>query len=111
VSPELRERLQASKEELLGELCSNRRLDHFLDDETIPAAVLHSRALDRRFVLARDEAVLDALTEVDGQLPVLFFGEAEKLCRMGLEGLQVVLDFRKEFGPSVELCSVKVPDA
>jgi hypothetical protein len=111
VSPELRERLRASKEELLRELCSDRLLEQFLGDEAIPAAVFHSSALNRRFVLARDEAALDALTEADRVLPVLFFGEAEKLRRMGLEGLRALLEFRQEFGPSLELYSVKVPNA
>lgn len=86
-------------------------LEQFLEDESIPAAVFHSRALNRRFVLARDEAALEALTEADRALPVLFFGEAEKLRQMGLDGLGALLAFRAEFGPSVELEQVKVADA
>ena len=78
-------------------------LDRFLSDASIPVGIFHSRALDRRFIFARDEAALEALTEADEGLPVLFFGEAEKLSRLGLEGFRAVLDVRAEFGPSVAL--------
>ena len=113
VPGELRERLRASKNEVLSELHSQagQLLGGFLEDESIPAAVFHSRALGRDFVLARDEAALEALTDGDRRLPVLFFGEAAKLRQMGLEGIRAVLDFRVTFGPKVELRSVRVPDA
>ena len=113
VPGELRERLRASKNEILEVLHTqgSELLDRFLDDAALPAAIFDSRLLGRRFVLARDEAALDALTEADQQLPVLFFGEAAKLRQMGLEGIRALLAFRAEFGPSVELISVKVPDA
>ncbi len=113
VPHELRERLRASKNEILSELHSQagQLLGGFLEDESIPAAVFRSRALGRDFVLARDEAALEALTDADRRLPVLYFGEAAQLCRLGLEGLRALLDFRAEFGPSVELRSVSVPDA
>ena len=81
-------------------------LERFLAEDSLPAAVFHSRALDRKFIFARDAAALDALTEADEGLPVLFFGEATKLARLGLEGLRAVLDLRQEFGPSVVLCKV-----
>ena len=86
-------------------------LDHFLENDSIPAAIFHSRALNRRFVLARDEAALEALTGPDRKLPVLFFREAVKLRQIGLDGLRALLDFRAEFGPRVELRAVRVPDA
>ena len=57
--------------------------------------------------MTRDEAALAALTEADRRLPVLYFGEAAKLRRMGLEGIRALLDFRTEFGPEVELRSVR----
>ena len=84
-------------------------LDRFLSDDSIPAGIFHSRALDRRFIFARDEAALEALTEVDEGLPVFFFGEAGKLARLGLEGLRVALDLRAQFGPSVALVKVSRP--
>ena len=59
-------------------------LGRFLEDESLPAAICHSQALGRAFVLARDEAALEALTEADRRLPVLYFGEAAKLRHMGL---------------------------
>ena len=113
VPGELRERLRASKNEILSELHSQagQLLDGFLEDESIPAAVFHSRALGRDFVLARDEAALEALTDADQQMAVLFFGEAAKLRQMGLEGLRALLDFRAVFGPGVELRSVRGPGA
>ena len=82
-------------------------LDRFLSDASIPAAIFYSKALDRRFIFARDEAALEALTEADEGLPVFYFGEAEKLARLGLEGLRVALDLRQEFGPTVALVKVK----
>ena len=45
----------------LGESSGSAPLDRFLADTTIPAAIYHSRALDRPFVLARDEAALPDL--------------------------------------------------
>ena len=113
VPPALRDRLRASKPQILRELQTqgDQLLDRFLEDETIPAAVCHSRALGRDFVLARDEAALEALTEADQRLPVLYFGEAAKLRHMGLDGLRALLDFRAEFGPKVEIRSVKVASA
>ena len=86
-------------------------LSRLLEDETIPAAIFHSRALNRRFVLARDEAALEVLTEADQKLPVLFFGEAVKLRQMGLDGLRALLDFRQVFGPGVQITTVKVARA
>ena len=94
-------------------LNSERRgdlLEKFLEGD-YPAALLRSTALGRDFFLVRDETALEALTEADRRLPVLFFGEAAKLHQMGLEGVRALLDFRAEFGPSVELRSVSVPDA
>ncbi len=94
-------------------LNSERRgdlLEGFLEGD-YPAAICHSLALGRDFVLARDEAALEALTEADQRLPVLFFGEAAKLRQMGLEGLRALLDFRAVFGPGVELRSVRGPGA
>ena len=84
-------------------------LERFLEDATIPAAIFHSHALSRDFVLARDEAALEALTEADRRLPVLFFEEAGMLRQMGLEGIRALLDFRAEFGPEVDLRSVRLP--
>ena len=69
----------------------------------VTVAIMHSHALGRPFVLARDEAALDVLTEADRELPVLFFAEAEKTSRLGLEGLRVLLDLRAEFGPAVKV--------
>ena len=86
-------------------------LDHFLEDDSIPAAICHSRALDQAFVLARNEGALAVLTEDDRRLPVLYFGEAAKLRQMGLDGLRALLHFREAFGPTVEILSVKVPRA
>ena len=48
----------------------------------------------------------DPTTPIDDRwgeltLPILYFAEAEKLSRLGLEGIRVLLDFRAEFGPSV----------
>ena len=85
-------------------------LELFLADSTLPAAVFHSHALDRDFILARDEAALEALIEADHALPVLFFAEAEKLRRLGLTGLGALLDFRAEFGPGVRLVKVTSGD-
>ena len=113
VPHDLRERLRASKHEILSELHTQagQLLDRFLEDDSIPAAICHSHALDRAFVLARNEGALEVLTEVDRRLPVLYFAEAAKLRQMGLDGLRALLDFRAEFGPEVELRSVKVPGA
>ncbi len=61
--------------------------------------------------MSRDEAALDGLKGADQQLPVLFFGEAAKLRQIGLEGLRALLDFRAEFGPKVEIRSVRVAGA
>ncbi len=117
VSPELLDQLQAQKPRLLRALSrervltpagdGSRLLDRFLSDASIPAAVFHSRALGRDFVLARDEAALEALTEADQALPVLFFTEGEALSRLELEGLRAVLDVRAEFGPSAMLRKVR----
>ena len=85
-------------------------LEKFLEGDS-PAAICGSKALGRDFFWVRDEAALEALTEADRRLPVLYFGEAAQLCRLGLEGLRALLDFRAEFGPSVELRSVSVPYA
>ena len=82
-------------------------LEKFLSDDSIPAAVFRSHPLDRNFIFARDQAALAALTEADLALPVLFFGEAEQLAKLGLESLRAVLDFRQEFGPSVALRAVR----
>ena len=54
-------------------------LDRFLADASIPAAIFHSRALGRDFILARDQAALEVLTDEDRGLPVFFFGEAPSL--------------------------------
>ena len=113
VPGELRERLRVSKNEILSELHSQagQLLGGFLEDESIPAAVFRSRALGRDFVLARDEAALEALTDADQRLPVLYFEEAAQLRQMGLEGIRALLDFRATFGPEVELRSVRGLDA
>ena len=92
--------------EALQALSREDLLDRFLSDSSIPAGIFYSRALDRRFVFARNEAALEALTEADEGLPVLFFNEAEKLSRLGLEGLRVALDLREAFGPAVVLQKV-----
>ena len=79
----------------------------FIEDDSIPAAIFHSRALDRRFVLARDEAALEALTSADRDLPVLYFSDCAHVRALGIKGLRVLLDLRAGFGPSVDLRSVK----
>ncbi len=84
-------------------------LGFFLADTTIPAAVFHSHALDRDFIMVRNEVALEALTEADHGIPVLFFAEAEMLGRLELEGLRALLNLRAAFGPSVAL--VRVDDA
>ena len=90
-------------------------LELFLGDASIPAAVFHSRALGRDFVLARDEPALEALTEADRVLPVLFFAECPDLLKGGLEGLRgrlgAVLDTRQVFGPAVTVQVVEARDA
>ena len=83
------------------------RLDRFLSDASLPAAVFHSRALNRGFLLVRDRDNLAVLTEGDQGLPIIFFSEAEKVLEMGLDGVRVLLDFRQTFGPSVELKRVR----
>jgi hypothetical protein len=75
-------------------------LDRFLADASVPLAVFHSRRLGRDFVLARDEKALEALTEADRLLPVLFFSDCEKLAGLGSSDLSKVLDVRQLFGPS-----------
>jgi len=74
------------------------RLDRFLEDCSIPFAVLHSRALGRDFLLARDGAALEDLAEAAGRLPVLTFADCEMLA-----GLEV----REAFGPSAEILAVR----
>ncbi len=58
-------------------------------------------------MLARDEAALDALTEADRTLPVLYFSDCDRGHVLGLEGLRVLLDMRETFGPQVTLQQVK----
>ena len=121
MSKDLRARLAAHKDEVLRAMQADRSsegteehplssdeglLEGFLADSALPAAIFRSRALDRSFVLARDSEALEALTEADQGLPVLFFGECEEARKLGLEGLGVLLDFRAEFGPSVRLAAV-----
>ena len=115
VTPELLQALRENRDEILGELRRRRleageqsdRLGEFLESSIIPAAVFHSHALGRDFILARDSEALLALTEADQRLPVLFFGEAAALSKLGLEGLRVVLELRETFGPSVVLRAVR----
>ena len=57
-------------------------------------------------MLARDEEALEALTDADRHLPVIFFADCEKAARLGLEGLRVLLNSREAFGPSVGLEAV-----
>ena len=78
-------------------------LDRFLGDSTLPAAVFHSHALDRDFIVARDEDALEALTEVDQALPVIYFVECSELAKLPRKGLRAVLDLRQVFGPSAQL--------
>ena len=85
-------------------------LDHFLADDSLPAAIFHSEALNRTFIMARDEAArdeaaLDALLEEDEGLPVLFFSDCAHT--LGLKGLEALLNVRETFGPFVRLRSVK----
>ena len=118
VSPDLRAELQKHREEVIALLRQKGiappllnvdqapeepDLDRFLEDDSISAALFYSKALDRQFLIVRDEAALAALLEADAKLPVLYFEEAKKLARLGLEGLRVMLDFRAEFGPLVAL--------
>ena len=49
----------------------------FFLTSSIPTAILASHALDRDIILACDESALEALTEADPALPVLFFAECE----------------------------------
>ena len=79
-------------------------LEGLLEDSTIPAAVFHSRALDRDFVFARDEE--SAESYADRQLPVLYFSEASRMGALGLDGIRALLDFRAEFGPQVRLSAM-----
>ena len=72
------------------------------------AAIVHSKALSRDFILARDESALEALTEADQALPVLFFGDCAELAKLGLDGLAAVLNVREVFGPSATLRSPEV---
>ncbi len=60
--------------------------------------------------MTRDEAALEALTDADQGLPVLYFAEAAQLRQMGLKGIRALLDFRQKFGLEVELRSVRVLD-
>ena len=105
----LRAELSAHREELLDllssatELCSPDDVEQVLADATVAAAIFHSRALGRDFVLARDEAALDALTEPDRALPVLFFTECDELAKLGVEGLRAVLEVRAAFGLSTPI--------
>ena len=80
-------------------------LDRFLDDESLPAAIFHSNALDRDFVLARDpDALVRAeLSDHERSLPVIYFDDCPRLSKLGKEGMRCVLDIRSEFGPSVKL--------
>ena len=111
VDPELLERLATHKAELLEMLDQESQapamLDCFLSDAAFPAVIMHSRALDRDFVLARDKATLDALTEDDRSLPVLYFVDCVHAQELGLEGLRALLDTRAAFGPLVRLRSLK----
>ena len=115
---ELRERLKAHKAELISQLGDARlpgppsgadltAIDRFLSDTSLAAAVMHSQALGRSFVLARDEAALASLTQEDQALPVLYFADCIHGRTLGLEGLRVLLDVRTQFGPSAKLKTVK----
>ena len=75
----------------------------FLDDSTIPAAVLHSQRLGRDFILARDQDALKTLTDEDRGLPVLFFADCAHVEELGLDGLRALLDARQVFGPGAAL--------
>ena len=80
---------------------SSDSIEHFLADSSIPAAIFHSRALGREFVLARDEADLDRLSERARSLPVLYFAECAQLQRLAPEDLGKILDIRTVFGPAI----------
>jgi len=82
-------------------------LDQFLADAAIPMAVFHSRRLRRDFVIARDVRALESLSEADRRLPVLTFGDCEKLGGLGAADLAAILDVREAFGPSAELSAVR----
>ena len=126
LTAELRDALRERKAELLELLAepSNPRFetlhagrdgsaaelfDRFLEDASVPLAVFHSKALDRDFVLARDQAAFEALAEEHRTLPVLFFADCEHGAALGREGLRVLLDLRQEFGPEVAVRGVRRP--
>ncbi len=112
VDAELRERLAANKAGLLQQLALNSEpagdlLERFLTDDSIPAAIFRSRALDRDFVLARGEAALEVLTESDRALPAVYFAECPELAKLPLQGLKALLDLREVLGPGVRLAEVR----
>jgi hypothetical protein len=115
LSAELRSELAAQKEQIAALIETSGGIEAaeteiFLSDSSIPAAIFHSRALGRDFVLARDRAVLNVLTEANRVLPVLFFRECGQLARLSVEGLRAVLDLRAAFGPSARLQEVSRSD-
>ena len=105
VDAELLERLRAHKPELLRILEPGHTAepDPVLADSSVWAAVFHSHALDRDFVLVRDEDALRAVKGEDQKLPVLFYRDCAHVKNLGLEGLRALLDTREVFGPRVGL--------
>lgn len=109
------EALAAQKAELLGLLrnqdrrsrASRARCDRFLEGCSIPFAVFHSRALGRDFVIARDGAALEEISEADRRLPVLTFADCEMLAGLEAHDLAEILDVRAAFGPSAEILAVR----
>jgi len=102
--------LERSKPELLALLRGRTPrvdFDAFLADASIPLAVMHSRALGREFILARDAHALETLSESDRRLPVLTFADCEKLAVLGPADLAAVLNVREALGPSAELHAVR----
>ena len=100
----------ARRDELVPLNSAEGRLERFLADSSIPVTIMHSRALDRPFILARDGADLDALTAEEQALPVIFFSECEQLQHLEPEDLAAILNVRAVFGPSARLVSITPSD-
>ncbi len=105
LTAELRLELREHRDQLL-ELVDDP-IGRFLDDSDLAAGIFYSNALDRDFVLARDEESLESLTEADRELPALFFRDCVDAKALGLEGLRALLDVRETLGPLARLRSVR----